>query len=166
MDRPKGRGRPGTRGSTAKVCLSWGTLRGFDCIAEPLKPKGRFADNGDMDERRVESRMLCADMVEICWTAAGRQRRSTALLEDISVHGACLQLEFELALGTEVVLTRGSVRMAGIVRYCLYREIGYFTGVEFDAGSEWSVSNFRPDHMLDLEELVLRSEKKASERVN
>ncbi len=110
--------------------------------------------------------MLCADMVEICWTAAGRRRRSTALLEDISPHGACLQLEFELALGTEIVIAHGSVRMAGIVRYCVYREIGYFTGVEFEAGSEWSVSSFRPDHMLDLEELVMRSVQKATGRVN
>ena len=111
--------------------------------------------------------MLCADMVDICWTGAeGRKSRSTALLEDISAHGACLQLEFDMPLGTEVAIEHDNIRIVGTVRYCVYREIGYFAGVEFQAGSEWSRSSFTPDHMLDLEQLVLRSAKRASKRVN
>jgi len=56
-----------------------------------------------MRERRVKSRMMCADMVDICWKdTGGRTRRSTALLEDISHHGACLQLEREMPLETEL----------------------------------------------------------------
>jgi hypothetical protein len=131
-----------------------------------LKPAGIFADNKVMDERRAESRMLCADMVDLCWSdPAGRARRSTALLEDISVHGACLQLEFELPLGTDVSIEHARMRMRGTVRYCVYREIGYFLGVEFEKGSEWSRSQFTPEHLLDLEQLVLRRAKR-TKRVN
>lgn len=105
--------------------------------------------------------MLCADMVDVCWTdMAGRRQRSTALLEDISIHGACLQLEIELPLGTEVDLEHARMHTHGTVRYCVYREIGYFAGIQFHTGSEWSQSQFTPEHMLDLEELVRRRARK------
>jgi hypothetical protein len=111
--------------------------------------------------------MLCADMVDVSWmTETGHHRRSTALLEDISVHGACLQFEFELPLDTQVAIEHGATRMLGSVRYCVYREIGYFVGIRFQEGSEWSRESFTPDHMLDLEQLVFRSLNKASRRVN
>jgi hypothetical protein len=111
--------------------------------------------------------MLCADMLEVSWTdAGGRKHRSTALLEDISAHGACLQLEGELPLGTGVEIEHPKARMRGVVRYCVYREIGYFVGVEFSADCVWSQSTFKPEHMLDLEQLVLRSAGRPSKRVN
>jgi hypothetical protein len=43
------------------------------------------------------------------------------------------------------------------VRYCVYREIGYFVGIELEASSKWSRKQFEPQHLLDLEELVFRS---------
>ena len=46
---------------------------------------------------------------------------------------------------------------AGVVRYCVYREIGYFTGVQFDSDSRWSKAKYRPQHLLDLERLLERS---------
>jgi hypothetical protein len=111
--------------------------------------------------------MLCADILDVCWAGpAGRLHRTTALLEDISVHGACLQFEMDVPLGTEVTLQHAQTRMQGTVRYCVYREIGYFVGIEFHEGSEWSRNQFTPEHMLDLEQLVLRSAKRASRRVN
>ena len=119
-----------------------------------------------MRERRVKSRMMCADMVDICWKdTGGRTRRSTALLEDISHHGACLQLEREMPLETELSIEHASTRMSGRVRYCVYREIGYFLGIEFAEDSKWTERKFRPQHLLNLEKLVLRAAKKASRRV-
>ena len=110
--------------------------------------------------------MLCADMVDVCWTdGAGRKRRAKALLEDISVHGACLQLELELPVGTEVRVDHAQMHTRGTVRYCVYREIGFFAGIQFQAGGEWSQSQFTPEHMLDLEELV-RRKTKGSSRAN
>jgi len=109
--------------------------------------------------------MLCADMVTIRWSdAAGRPHEDTALLEDIAQRGACLQVEKALPLDTEIALEHGKARMRGVVRYCVYREIGYFVGIQFTPDSEWSRSMFTPQHLLDLEQLVLDSAKKASKR--
>lgn len=104
--------------------------------------------------------MLCADVVEACWVDKdGEKQRANALLEDISPSGACLQ--FETAVPTGVMLTWGSPKQefVGEVRYCRYREIGYFVGVEFDAGSKWSKKAFKPQHLLDLQRLVETSKK-------
>jgi len=109
--------------------------------------------------------MLCADMVTIRWTdRAGQPHEDTALLEDIAPHGACLQVEKALPLDTVIALQHAKARMRGAVRYCVYREIGYFVGIQFTPESEWSRSMFTPQHLLDLEQLVLDSAKKASKR--
>jgi hypothetical protein len=129
------------------------------------KLKAVFADNSGMDERRAEARMLCADMVTVRWNdAAGHPHEDTALLEDIAPHGACLQVERALPLNTEIALVHVKARMRGAVRYCVYREIGYFVGVQFTADSEWSRSKFTPQHLLDLEQLVMQSARKALKR--
>ena len=46
--------------------------------------------------------------------------------------------------------------MAGTVRYCVYREIGYFVGIELEKTTLWSRKQFEPQHLLDLQEMVLR----------
>ena len=110
--------------------------------------------------------MLCADMVEVCWKEPpGRKCRSTALLEDISPSGMCLQFEVPVAIGTRVHVHCPGDKFSGTVRYCAYREIGYFVGIELGASSRWSRQQFEPQHLLDLEELVLRSARKAGEIV-
>ena len=112
------------------------------------------------DERRSEARLLCADMMEVRWKGpAGQPRRAMALLEDISGSGACLQLEGPVPLGAELLMDCHQRRLAGVVRYCVYREIGYFVGVEFEATSLWSPKDFRPQHMLDLRRLALTVKK-------
>src|ERR1039457_3850029 len=79
-----------------------------------------------MQERRSEVRMLCADMVEVCWKdQAGKARRATGLLEDISASGACLQMETDVPLEAEIHWESPQQAFAGRVRYCVYREIGY-----------------------------------------
>ena len=121
------------------------------------------ADITVMQRPRAEIRMLCADMVEVCWKEpAGRKRKSTALLEDISPSGMCLQFEIPLSIGTHVDVHCPGDKLAGIVRYCVYREIGYFVGIELEPSSKWSRQQFEPQHLLDLQELVLRSAGRAS----
>lgn len=39
--------------------------------------------------------------------------------------------------------------------YCVFREIGYYVGLEFLEGSRWSRRLFRPRHLLDLSDLDL-----------
>jgi PilZ domain len=108
-----------------------------------------------MQERRTELRMLCADLVEVCWEDEHHRPRETkALLEDISRAGACLEFEMPVPVGTRVHLFCGKEALEGKVRYCVYRDIGYLVGIQFDTGSEWSRRNFEPEHLLDLAKLV------------
>jgi hypothetical protein len=95
-------------------------------------------------------------MLEVCWAGpAGKLRRQTALLEDISRSGACIQVESPLPSGVECRLRCRRGHLSGVVRYCVYREIGYFVGVEFGPDSKWSRQSFRPQHLLDLKRLVI-----------
>jgi hypothetical protein len=107
------------------------------------------------DRRRSEIRMLCADMLEIRWESEfGQVYNQTALLEDISSTGACLQLEKPVPTGVECRLRCRGGNLVGRIRYCVYREIGYFAGLEFSKGSRWSRHSFRPQHLLDLGQLI------------
>jgi hypothetical protein len=111
-----------------------------------------------MRDRRIEPRMLCADLVEIQWRdQTGRRRRAMANLEDISLSGACLQVERPIPLGCAVSLAYPSGELAGTVKYCVFREIGYFLGVEFEPGTRWSPRSFRPQHLLDPRRMVTRA---------
>ena len=113
-----------------------------------------------MQEKRRESRMLCADMIEVRWRdRAGGEQGTTALLEDICTSGACLQVEAPIPLGVEIRWEAPKQEFQGYVRYCVYREIGYFVGVEFDASFKWSKKAFKPQHLLDLQSLVAASKK-------
>ncbi len=113
-----------------------------------------------MQERRSEIRMMCADMVEVYWRDEnGKSRRTTGLLEDISSSGACLQLENSVLPGTQIEWRSPKCRFTARVKYCIYREIGYFVGLEFDAASRWSRKDYRPQHLLDPGRL-LRSPRK------
>jgi hypothetical protein len=102
--------------------------------------------------------MLCADLVDIQWRDQnGRRRRGVANLEDISLLGACLQVERPVSLGSTLQITYPKGELTGKVKYCVFRDIGYFLGVEFDPGSRWSQREFRPQHMLDPRRLVGRT---------
>ena len=108
-----------------------------------------------MQNRRIESRLLCADLVDIDWRdQAGRLRRGVANLEDISQSGACLQVEKPVSLGSPLRIGYPGGVLLGRVKYCVYREIGYFLGVEFEPGQQWSRNDYRPQHMLDVRSLV------------
>jgi hypothetical protein len=102
--------------------------------------------------------MLCADLVDVKWKdQTGRTRRGVANLEDISLSGACLQVDRPVALGTMFFISYPSGELTGKVKYCVFREIGYFLGIEFAPGSRWSKRSFRPQHLLDPRRLVTRA---------
>jgi hypothetical protein len=108
-----------------------------------------------MHERRMEVRMLSSDMVTVWWKdKKGRTQSVTGLLEDISRSGACFQLETPVPLGVEIEWRTPKQKFTGRVRYCVYREIGYFVGLEFDPKSRWSKKAYRPQHLLDLGRLM------------
>lgn len=102
--------------------------------------------------------MLCADLVDVRWKdPTGRTRRMVANLEDISLSGACLQLDRPIPLNTPLRITYPNGELPGQVKYCVFREIGYFIGVEFDPGCRWSQRDYRPQHLLDPRRLVSRT---------
>ena len=108
-----------------------------------------------MQERRNDTRLLCAELVEVIWKdKSGRQRRRVANLEDISLCGICLQVESAMVPGTAVTMRYGDGELVGTVRYCTFRDAGYFLGIQFEEGCRWSTQHFRPEHLLDPRELV------------
>jgi hypothetical protein len=103
-----------------------------------------------MRDRRSETRLLCADLVEVQWrTKNGRKHSIVANLEDISSSGACLQLDEPVPVYSIVKITYPTGNFEGTVRYCVYREIGYFVGIQFEPGYRWSQKEFEPQHLLD-----------------
>jgi len=111
-----------------------------------------------MLERRLEMRMLCADLVDLQWKdKSGKIRRAIANLEDISVSGACVQVERPIPLGSETRVSYPKGELVGKVKYCVFREIGYFVGVEFDEGVRWTERTFKPQHMLDPRRLIAKT---------
>jgi hypothetical protein len=121
-----------------------------------------------MPERRAEARFLCADLVRVEWCdRLGKTRRSSAVLEDISPSGACLQFDKSMPLETVLHVRHSKGELVGTVKYCLFRDIGYFVGVQFPRAQGWSQDAFVPEHLLDLEKLVFeRAEKAAKRRLN
>lgn len=98
--------------------------------------------------------MLCADLVQVRWRGEdGRERREVANLEDISFSGACLQMDEAVPLHAPMVLSHSQGELHGRVRYCVYREIGYFIGLQFSPGQRWNERQFRPQHLLDTRRL-------------
>ncbi len=110
-----------------------------------------------MQERRIDNRLLCAELVEVCFEQAGRSLRRVANLEDISLTGVCLQMEKSIEPETRVQIRFGDGALVGIVRYSVYREMGYFIGVELEESSRWSTQHFKPQHLLDTRELLQNS---------
>lgn len=107
--------------------------------------------------------MLCADLVQIQWRdEKDRPKKAVANLEDISLMGACLQLDQAIPLNAPVRITVPNGKMVGHCRYCVYREIGYFIGIEFEPGASWSRRNFKPQHMLDPRKLMTKPRVKPS----
>ena len=88
--------------------------------------------------------------------SGGATRRGVANLEDISLSGACLQV-IGLCRWDSVPHQLPEWRMMGKVKYCVFREIGYFLGIEFEPGTRWSQRHFRPQHLLDPRRLVTRA---------
>ncbi len=118
-----------------------------------------------MRERRAEPRLLCADLIDVHWVdQSGRQRHQVANLEDISHAGACLQLDTPIPEQTLLRLMHPKSELVGRVRYCIFRDTGYFLGVQFEPGCRWSERRFRPKHLLDPRRLFAASKKSTARR--
>ncbi len=113
-----------------------------------------MADYQDMAEpfqdRRTEARLLCADLMEVEWAEAdGSLRIACANLEDISPSGACVQVDKPVPGDTVVRLVCQDKHWSARVKYCVFRETGYFLGLKFEPGERWNDAEFHPKHLLD-----------------
>lgn len=110
-----------------------------------------------MQERRMDARLLCADLVELIWSDfSGEEKRRIGNLEDISACGMSIQVETAIHVGTHMRILCGERELTGIVRYALYRDDSYFIGVQLDENSRWSVRHFVPQHILDPRQIIDR----------
>ena len=108
-----------------------------------------------MNERRIESRYLCADLVRVDWLEGEDGfRTEQAILEDISPAGGCVQLESPVPLGSTLSISIHDEMFTGYVCYCVYRDYGYFVGVRFSAETVWNRDKVVPDHLTNLYELA------------
>ncbi len=102
--------------------------------------------------------MLCSELVDVQWEdRQGRKRESLANLEDISLSGVCLQMDEPVPNDTLLHIFHAKGEFQGNVRYCLFRDVGYFLGVQLSPGCRWSPQDYQPQHLLDLRRLVMRS---------
>ena len=108
-----------------------------------------------MKERRIDTPLPFAELVQLTYRdESGQQRRRIANLEDISLSGACLQLDKAVANGTRVQIRYGDGELYGTVKHCCFHDTGYFIGVHFEDGCRWSTKHFRPQHLLDPRDLI------------
>ncbi len=97
---------------------------------------------------------MCAQLVRLRPSGKGAPPKGiTAILEDISSGGACVQVEERVSVGAKVMLVIGRHRFPAVVRYCAFRDTGYFLGLQFDSGSRWSLETVVPEHLLDPREV-------------
>jgi hypothetical protein len=103
-----------------------------------------------MNDRRSDTRILCADLIDVKWTSdSGRRRHAVATLDDISEAGACVLLDEGIPEATRVVMSCREGEFAGAVRHCEPGPLGYLVGLEFDADSHWDPEVYEPRHLLD-----------------
>ena len=108
-----------------------------------------------MNERRNESRYLCADLVHVEWLKGEDEFVSEeAVLEDISELGGCVQTENPVPLGSTILLSIHDAKFIGQVCYCFYRDYGYFVGIQFSDETAWSVDKVTPEHLTNLQALA------------
>lgn len=63
-------------------------------------------------------------------------------------------MELPIKKGTPIRFRHAAWTGLGLVKYCYYRDIGYFIGMEFADDSKWSPQAFQPKHMVDPQEIV------------
>jgi hypothetical protein len=108
-----------------------------------------------MNDRRIENRFACADLVRVEWLEEeGLVRATEAVLEDISRVGACIEVEGRIPLGVAIDMTLGDTRLSGHVCYCVFRDYGYFVGIRFNPDSAWSSGAAEPAHLTDLRQIA------------
>lgn len=89
--------------------------------------------------------MLCADLINIQWTdESGRTRRAVANLEDISLSGACLQLDQAIPLNTVLRIAYPKGQMAGRSATAFTARSAILSGCSSRKGQDGPGSSLNP----------------------
>jgi PilZ domain len=152
-----------------RSCAKWANQALQTTLSVRYGRQGALSDTGTLMrmatrpqpatlDKRTETRVLCSQLVAVKWTdSEGSAQDCLANLEDISTSGACLQSERPISVKTRVRIAYGGGHLSGTVRYCVYRAVGYFLGIQFDPGTRWTDARFRPEHLTDVREMFNKS---------
>jgi len=114
-----------------------------------------------MQEKRVETRYLCSDLVRPVWSEGHqRQRDETVVLKYLRLGRLRAGGENPVAENSRVRLACREQEFHGYVRSCYWRDDGYFLGIACDAGSKWS----RPNASRSICSLPVRSSRAGQNR--
>jgi hypothetical protein len=105
------------------------------------------------DEKRLEPRFLCADLVRLSWTEDDVVHEDGGNLEDLSPSGCRLLMDHAIPETTPVEFQCGQSAFRGTVRYCRSGEIGFDLGIEFNQPGIWKQEEFEAQHLLDVRTL-------------
>ena len=95
-------------------------------------------------EGRLESRFLCADLVQVSWVVDGLVYKDGGNLEDVSPSGCRLLMDQAIPEATPIEIRCGENVCNGTVRYCRSSDIGFDLGIQFDQIGTWSREEFQP----------------------
>ncbi len=120
----------------------------------------------EKSERRLDSRYMCAELARVEWVRGEDDIvTAEAVLEDISTHGVCVQVEEPIPLGATVAVSARGARFDGTVTYCVFRDYGYFMGVRLAEHSQWSPREFEPSHLTNLVAIGIAEQSDAGDAV-
>ena len=108
-------------------------------------------------ERRGQKRLLCSELVQICWTGPqGTRHEEIVVLENLSSGGLGLFTGVALQEGTNVRVLVNQRELSAEVRHCVSQGHGHLVGLALDPGSKWTNSDGQaPEHLLDVSMLDL-----------
>ncbi len=98
---------------------------------------------------------LCSHLVTVLWSG----QRASANMEKIWSGGATVNLEQPIPPGCAIEIASHEWRVAGTVAQCRHEDDGYIADLEFVSGYKWHKENFEPEHLTDLDMLLLRKQR-------
>jgi hypothetical protein len=110
----------------------------------------------------LATQYMCSEIVQLeLLENDGEMPASTAILEEISLSGACIQMESPMPEGAALRLVcstgPGGCELEGKVVECRHRDqLGYFVHIGFKPESQWWADHYAPEHLFDPTSLVPR----------
>jgi PilZ domain len=101
------------------------------------------------DNRRKESRNLCASLATLFWQGTdGLERECEANVLDVSARGLGVQADDWIESGIRIRVEWRGHCFTGKVRHTHESEIGPVIGVELDEDCRWSELILSPEYMV------------------